>query len=252
VTPPKILLFGDSHSYAIQRALQRREKRGQPIPLSAHRLLKMKGETEIGDTSFENFLELVRPLKSTDVVLSAIGGNSYAVFSTIQHPEPFDFIDPHGGPDADSRLDLIPYRILETHFTQAIGIRDGKSLERLRKATTARVVHVIPPPPKGDDEFITQYHESVFRNEGIASRGVSPASLRLKFWLLQTRVLGRLCKERDVEVLMPPAAAFDEEGFLSPDYYAKDATHANPDYGELILQEIEGRYCPAKAEAGQK
>lgn len=252
MSAPQILLFGDSHTHAIQRALQRREKRGRPIPLAAHRLLKMKGETEIGDTSFEQFLELVRPLKSTDVVLSAIGGNSYAVFSTIQHPDRFDFVDPNGASELDSSAGVIPYRILEGYFSEAIGARDGKSLERLRQATKARVVHVIPPPPKGDNDFITQYHESVFRNEGIVSHGVSSPSLRLKFWLLQTRVLTKLCADRDVEVLMPPPAAIDREGFLAPDYYAKDATHANPEYGELLLQEIERWYLPAEVETAHK
>ena len=50
--------------------------------------------------------------------------------------------------------------------------------------------------------------------------------------------------------MMPPAAALDPEGFLARDYYANDATHANPPYGELVLREVEARYAPAPATKG--
>ena len=244
-----ILLFGDSHSYAVQRALERRVKKGRPCPLTAHRLRKIKNQREVGDTSFEEFLDLVGLLTPEDVVLSAIGGNQHAVFSTIQHPEPFDFIDPETGTIPQPGVELIPYRTIEGVFDQGIRNGDGKSIETLRKATNAQVVHIIPPPPKADNAFIQQNHESIFAREGIEARGVSSPSLRLKFWLMQTRVLKNLCDEINVDILLPPEQALDDEGFLAREYYVNDATHANADYGELLLREIESRYGLVHLEA---
>jgi hypothetical protein len=237
----RIVLFGDSHSHAIKRAIQKRIGKGQASPLSAYRLRKQKNGSHIGDTSFEDFLEMIAGLTEDDVVLSMIGGNQHAVFSTIQHPRPFDFFTPENPASADVDVEIVPYRALADLFTRGIQKGDGGSLDAIRKATVARVVHIIPPPPKADNAFIEKYHETLFANEGIASRGVSPAALRLKFWQLQTRVLKRLCKRLQIEVLMPPGRVL-EKGFLRPEFYAQDATHANWRYGERLLRIIETRY----------
>jgi hypothetical protein len=236
---PRIFLFGDSHSHAVQRAIEKRVGKGQGAPLSAHRLLKVKNGKEIGDTSFEDFLELAAGLGPEDVVLSMIGGNQHSVFSLIQHPQPFDFFIAHVA--ADPGMEIIPYRALEEVFARGLRRGDGQSLEALRNATSARVVHVIPPPPKGDNAFITQYHESNFARD-LPSLGVSSPELRLKFWQLQTRVLEQLCAELGVEVMLPPRRTVDEEGFLRSEYYAQDATHGNWRYGERVLRAVEQRY----------
>jgi hypothetical protein len=246
---PNILLFGDSHSYAIQRAIEKREGKGKSAPLKAHRLSKIKNGKKQGDTSLEEFVEIIRPLAEDDVVLSMIGGNQHAVFSTIQHPQRFDFLEPDGKQVAEEGSEVIPYRALTSFFEKGIRNRDGKSLEALRQATSARLIHIIPPPPKGDSEFIKQYHESVFANEGITSHGVSSPALRLKFWNLQTRLLKTLCGELGIEVMMPPAVSVDHKGFLARDYYANDATHANYFYGELLLREVEQRFLKSATRA---
>jgi hypothetical protein len=247
---PTILLFGDSHSYAIKRAVEKREGKGRPVPLAVHRLAKLKNGKRQGDTTFEDFLELIGPLGPEDVVLSAIGGNQHAVFSTIQHPSPFDFIEPGGQVELDGSAELIPYRVLSQVFEKGIRNGDGKSLEALRKATSARVVHLIPPPPKKDNAFIQNYHETHFASEGITAHGVSSPGLRLKFWTLQTTLLKDLCAQLGIEVMMPPAAALDEKGFLATDFYANDATHANHHYGELVLRQVERDYLTGAVAEG--
>jgi hypothetical protein len=239
--PRQIVLFGDSHSHAVQSAIQKRIGKNQAVPLTAHRLLKEKNGGQIGDTSFEDFLSLIGKLGKNDVVLSMIGGNQHAVYSTIQHPQPFDFAEPEAA-SIDRSVEIVPYRAIEAAFATGLRRGDGKSLEAIRAATEARVVHIIPPPPKADNAFVEQYHESLFASEGLASRGVSSPALRLKFWKLQTRVLEMLCHEFGIEVMLPPALTVDGHGFLRPEYYARDATHANWLYGERVLREVERRF----------
>lgn len=235
---PRILLFGDSHTYAVQRAIERRKTKGVETAIQAHRLLKTKNGIVMGDTSFEDFLALVATLGETDVAVSMIGGNQHAVFSTIQQPRAFTFMVP-GDEGAQASAELIPYRALAQHFDAGIRGRDGKSLEALRKATRARVVHLQSPPPKRDNDHILKHHETRFAAENIADLGVSAPELRLAFWRLQANLLEQLCAELGIKVLPPPAAAMDTDGFLAPEFYANDATHANPSYGELVLQQIE-------------
>jgi hypothetical protein len=248
----RILLFGDSHTNAIQRAIEKRQGKGQSVPLVAHRLLKEKNGRDLGDTRFEDFLKLVSKLSPDDVVLSAIGGNQYAVYSMIQHDQRFDIVDPEQGGSGDSSAEIIPYRAIEEAFFTGLRNSDAKSLQALRAATSARVIHLIPPPPKRDNAFITEHHETLFRREGLATRGVSAPELRLKFWRMQTRVLQAICAELGIEVLMPPGRALDESGFLQPEFYAVDATHANWRYGERLMREIERRFLPAHSRAKAK
>jgi hypothetical protein len=243
---PRMVLFGDSHTYAVQRAIERRVHKGVSVPLTPYRLLKVKGDKQIGDTTFEAFLDIARSLAREDIAVSMIGGNQHAVFSTIQHPQPFDFIEPAEESPLAAGAEIIPYQAVADVFARGVRGGDGKSLEALRKATSARVIHVIPPPPKGNNAFIEEHHETLFAKEGIEALGVSPPSLRLKFWRLQTRILTKLCEELGIEVLMPPAAAIDQRGFLLPEYYASDATHANASYGELVMGELEDRFFAAK------
>lgn len=250
LSKPTVLLFGDSHAYAIQRAIEKRQGKGRPVPLTAHRLAKMKNGKQQGDTSFEDFLDMIRALGPHDIVLSTIGGNQHAVFSTIQHPQRFDFFDPNGVIAVEETAEIIPYRTLAGVFEKGIRGRDGKSLAALRKATTARLIHIVSPPPKKDNAFIEQFHESHFASEGITASGVSSPGLRLKFWELQTRLLQQLCDELGIEVMLPPAEALDSKGFLATDYYANDATHANHAYGELVLREIETQCLPAPVVQG--
>jgi len=243
---PRILLFGDSHAHAVQRAIAKREGKGQSAPISAHSLLKEKNGIRIGSTSLEKFLKLIRELEPEDVVVSMIGGNQHAVYSTIQHPQPFDFFTPDGDV-AEEPSEIIPYRAIRDVFEYGLRKGDGRMIEDVRAATKARVVHILPPPPKKDNVHIAKHHETIFR-EDLPQRGVSRPELRLKFWKLQSRILKKLCKEFEVEVMVPPRRAVDEEGFLRPEFYANDATHGNWRYGERVIRELERRYIGSTAE----
>lgn len=236
------LLYGDSHSEAVFQAAELRSRRRTPTPVQVHRTRRVKGETVIGDTSPEDFLSLASALGDRDVIITMIGGNQHAVFSLIQHPVPFDVIEP--GMAADCLVpdaEIIPYRLVSAALDSGVRGRDGRALKALRNATKARLVLMIPPPPKRDGDFIRKYHERRFAND-IAELGVSSAELRMKIWRMQRDLLRAYCRELNIETLDPPEAAVDDAGYLLPEYYANDATHANRDYGLLLLNLFEAHF----------
>lgn len=235
----RILLFGDSHAHAVQTAITKRRGKGQTTRVTAYRLLKQKKQgVHVGDSSLQDFLALVADAGPDDLVVSMIGGNQHAVYSTIQHPRPFDFYNPEGDPVDDSVEEIIPYHVLADLFGRGLWGGDGASLKALRKATHARIIHVLPPPPKADNDHIIKNHETFFADD-LPEHGVSPPMLRLKFWKLQARLLRKICTALNIEVMMPPARAVDEQGFLRPEFYAQDATHGNWLYGERIIRTLE-------------
>lgn len=276
----RVILFGDSHVEAIQQAISRRAEMGRKVGIDARRLLKLKEKpsenaeasdkpgapwlsrlwkrhfgrrSTMGDTTFDEFLVIARSLRASDVVISVIGGNQHAVVGTIQHPKPLDFVVP--GEEVrplDNTAEIIPYRTIYAYFLGGIRERDGKALAALRAATVARIVHLQSPPPKASNGFITKRHDTQFAAQGISDFGVSNPELRLKFWRLQNAALEELCAELDIELLPPPPAAVHPKGYLDRPFYARDATHANVEYGDLVVSQLEAHLnlAPGAAASG--
>jgi hypothetical protein len=242
---PAILMFGDSHSHAVHLAVQKRFSRRLSVPLAVFRQIKEKNGRKIGNITFAGFLDRITQLRRKDVVLSSMGGSRHAIYSTTQHSQPLDFYTPGFAMAVAAEAEIIPFRALEALFAEGVYERVGRRLKKMRSSTEARIVHLLPPPPKGDSAYVARHHEKAFKRQGIETAGVSPPSLRLKFWLLQAHVLHKLCPRLGVEVMMPPASA-TEGGFLRPECFAEDTTHANELYGELVLRLVEARFLPAK------
>jgi hypothetical protein len=194
----------------------------------------------IDGISEEEAIERLMSAGPDALLFSAIGGNQFNAFGMIQHTTPFDFVEPEL-PQAPLREDAlkIPVAVLEQMFTGFIGGKDGTQLLRLRRAFGGRFFHLAPPPPKEDDAFVLRTADTYFRERNIAMARVNPAYLRLKLWLLQVRVTEAFCRENDIGMLRPPAEAKTTSGFLAPNYYGTDATHANALYGGLVLDMID-------------
>lgn len=275
--------MGDSHIHALQDALRARVCEKGNIRFEARRLFKVKqagdentasrkprwmpawahmrwrrrrgaADVVLGDISLEQGIRAARSLGPDDVLVSVIGGNQHAVFSTIRHPQPFDFLLPDEGGQslpAAAGAELVPYRVLREYFSGWIRQGDGETIGALRRSTSARVVHLLAPPPKRDNGWIEQHHDTFFASEGIGMLGISAPELRMKFWLLQNHAVEDTCSELGIEVIGPPQEACDSDGFLAPNCYAGDATHANVRYGELVLRQLELHFgrSPAGNEA---
>ncbi|QIK79007.1 hypothetical protein G7077_08975 [Sphingomonas piscis] len=222
---------------------------GQPAPVTVLRQYKEKKGVAIGDLSFEHLLRRIAKLGPDDIVLSMIGGSQYAVFSTVQHPQPFDFYVTNGSIEPDPEAQIIPFRTLEEFFATTVldgaSLDDGgkirgdrQRLEAVKSGTQAQVIHLLPPPPAYDNENIARRHENLFA-DGIRDFGVAPPELRLKFWSLQADILTRFCANHGIE-LMPPPGKATSNGYLRPEYHHGGA-HANQAYGELLLQAVEAR-----------
>jgi hypothetical protein len=238
---PVIIILGDSHVAAPKLAMKYRKERLEDCTFEFFRLLRKKGEKERGEVPLQEAISVVGQLESHDLVVSMVGGNQHAVYSTVQHEIPFDFHLPKqkSGVRSDSQ-EIIPFRMLKEVFQKGISEgHDGTVIASIRNATRARVIHMLPPPPKRDNDHIAQYHESHFAKVGIGDRGVTPPDLRLKFWKMQADILAEFCSEQSVELLWPLPETLDEDGFLLKEFYSSDATHANAAYGELMLQRFE-------------
>ncbi len=237
----RIMIFGDSHTVAIAQAIAFRADNPDPVlpPLELFRLRKKKGEVWLGDTEVDEFCKKISRLRPTDAVFSAIGGNQYAVPSTVRAPPYFHLVSKNASEvEMDSSESIIPVRVLESYISSGVTNSDGPMLQKIRSATRARVFHLTPPPPKEDNEFIKRFHEARFAAEGLGKLEPHSPEFRLACWEMQRSSLACFCSKIGVELLPPPAATVGAHGFLDKHYYGKDVTHANRRYGEQVLRQI--------------
>lgn len=238
LSEPRISVFGDSHSVALLRAQQYGKRTHQYENIRVNRLRKEKDGKLIGDTSLAEFCRAIGSFGPEDFVFSAVGGNQYAMVSTIQPAIDYDILCSPTDQVSDRDRQLVPFRALHGFIESGVRETVGPVLRKLRESTKAQVYHLIPPPPKEDNDFILAHAEGYFAEEGLQDFGPTRPDLRLKCWKVQLRSLIALCQELDIITVMPPAKAVTSSGFLAPDCYANDVTHANRRYGEAVFKQI--------------
>ena len=251
---PRIALFGDSHTAAIQAAKDYPDRRHVYEHVRIHRLRKIKNGKDVGDTDLTEFCEIIRNFAEDDFVFSAVGGNQYAVVSTVQSPIDYDVLtSPDDGELSSPDLTLVPFRALVGHIERGIRGSLGPVLREIRNSTRAQVIHLAPPPPKKSNDFIARHFESRFAKQGLGDLGPTRPELRLKCWRLQNDALSALCAEIGVVLVEPPWRTVTPEGYLSERCYAKDVTHGNRRYGEYVLKDIlmmtDTSYAPETTQA---
>lgn len=251
---PKVFILGDSHATAIAEAVRIRQETGRdaeaPLDIFASRFAKLKsnGATMPGITT-EQAEEIMRTAKKADVLVSMVGGNQYNTLGLLDNPEPFDLVDPVTFEDPEpTAARIIPLAQMSAAFDAYVnGIRT--KLTGFKADFPGRVLHINPPPPKGDNGYIKKNAEGYFRSEGKVVLNVSPPGMRRRLWLAQTLALERLCNEIGITFVGTPTEALDGAGFLVRPAYGADATHANALYGEMILRSLERLLAPEKAAA---
>lgn len=181
----------------------------------------------------------VQQFRHIDLVVSALHGYEAAIVSLIDNHPPYDFA-PLDDSDA---LPLAPppfqpidrshiARWVDTFAQPAI-----LSVTALQQSLpSARVVHVLPPPPLEDPAQVKRREvlESLLARHGF----VRPL-LRLK-WSLAYRARVRTALEaQGIQVMQAPRAALTAGGFLREDL-SEGLTHGNGHYGAMLWEALDG------------
>jgi hypothetical protein len=236
---PQVAIFGDSHTAALAQAREWPQRKDRYGGIRIVRVRKEKDGKTIGDSSLEQFCRRIADFRPSDFVFSAVGGNQYAVVSTVRHRREYDFLgstlDRQVAPDG---AELVPFRAIAAHIDRGVRGSVGPVLRKIRAATDAKIIHLAPPPPKQDNDFISRHFEKRFAGQGLKELGPARPELRLKCWKLQLESLRSLCDELGIQLMEPPARTLTPEGYLAPRCYAADVTHGNRRYGEYVLKDI--------------
>lgn len=173
-----------------------------------------------------------------DVIFASLFGNSHSFISIPQHPRPFDLIVPwrEDLPFTET-AELIPYKAIRQQLLTVLKARMARYVEHLKSESPGTPLWLIPPPPPiASDSHILE--NACNLGPIIKTTGVSPATLRLKVWLVNLDVLAEIAKDSGVRLVDLPQDVFDDEGYLHAQLLDRDPTHGNPAYGQILLRHL--------------
>lgn len=229
------LVIADSHIFAIRQAvkdcqidgidcLYLRDKQYRPLHKGNTINRKIKSIINAGETNART-------------IFLSIRGNHHSILGLVNHPVPFDFIlkDNPNLPLNDNAY-IIPYvQVYEVMYNM---IKDKVlfPIKLFSKIIKNDIYYLESPPPNPSDEHIKKYPE-IFKDK-IEKYGVSPKTLRFKLWRLHSSIIKMTCNECGIHFISVPEDSIDGEGFLKEKYWVEDPTHANAQYGKLVIDQI--------------
>lgn len=190
--------------------------------------------------------ELIRMARRQPVALLWAGNQHNARFM-LPPGSPFDFFC-SARPDlgVDSAVRLLPESAVRAVFQPSL---EGLTwlVGELAKVSPLPPVIVGTPPPKQDNEAIRamlareQAFVDIARQLGtdLSSVRMSTPTLRLKLWCELQQQMAQVALEKNVPFCAVPDELVTPEGFLRPEFWVRDATHANQKYGRIMLRAIE-------------
>ena len=233
----KLIIFGESHVQSIKSALKQcpHEPNGQ-LDIRVFKCLKIKNGRTGGDLTHSYCLDYASELQINDVLVFSFGGNQNHLLALVQHPISFDvFAIDMIEPEANRHQ--IPYSQIYDVYLHFL-TRDVSRMTELKQAANCNVFMALPPPPKENNIFLLEHAGDTFIRSGVRDLGVSEPALRLKMYKIQCDIISRISTDNSIGIIPPPDQCVTASGYLKPEYYAKDATHANTDYGHAMLRHL--------------
>jgi hypothetical protein len=152
-------------------------------------------------------------------------GNQHNSLFLVEQPIPFDFV-PRGLeflPVADDAI-IVPEAVVRAKF-QSLNGNLEETLADIKTCPDCKVALVgTPPPPVLPAKY--------------GDVRITPSIVRLKLWHVMTEIMREEAEANGVGFIAVPDVVKDKDGFLKPDFWTNDSTHANPAYGEIMLSHI--------------
>ena len=232
----RIFVFGDSHTHALKQALTSSSAQDAGTPITVHWRLKEKNGVIRGNLKFDEAKGIISTLTTEDILALSFLGTYHNVIGLLAHERKFFVTDDYTELPCDTLdQDVIPYNVMkEVFYNQA---KQDKKIPELVRHCKARIYHLAPPPPKEDNDYIIS-KTSEYRDRVIYNYDVNPPNLRLALWNLEMSAIQQLCADYNIKQISPPGECLTKSGFLKSGFYANDATHANKNYGELVLRQL--------------
>ena len=173
------------------------------------------------------------------------GGNEHNSVYFFQAAYRFDFASRYVSRIL-GRAQIVTQRAVRQRFRKLSLDDMGVALKSIRAAGPEKLALVGTPPPKKDNEKLRAVleREPVFLawadqlRTSAQTIEITDPHVRLKLWYLLQDMFREAAQAHGAAFISTPAEVQDEEGFLKEEYWAPDVTHANADYGRVVLAKV--------------
>lgn len=168
-------------------------------------------------------------------------GNEHNYYFLIEQPPRFDFV-PRSLPSVPLSEDavIVPEALVRAKL-QCFREHLHTLLTTLRQQPDSRITVIGTPPPKGDNEHLHRLLATEFpfiqhsAEATVEQVTLTAPTVRLKLWQVLQEIYKEQAEDDGAEFIPVPEAVVDKVGYLRPEFWADDATHANTAYGEVVL-----------------
>ena len=168
-------------------------------------------------------------------------GNEHNMCYFFEAEAPFDFLSTHVA-TLNPTAHIISKAAIRQRF-QEISVNElDVALTRLVSRGLNRIALVGTPPPKRDNEAL----RGVLRNEiffvrlatalgqSVDTITITDPFVRLKLWYLLQDMRADEARKRGLMFIPVPTETQDADGFLKPEFWGPDVSHANEAYGDVL------------------
>lgn len=222
----RIVFFGDSHAHALIRALN---KSGDQSGLTAVDIRRIEDEKTNNKTILTNLAQSY----PADHLFCCLGGTEYNLLGLIEADEPFDFLvtpDDTILPDRKPVPNGVIRSALAARMRSALG-----RMSEVRAQYSCPFTCVAPPPPFAHIDDTASLPRAFLPH---LAKGIAPASVRRKLYMVQIGLLEAHCRAEGIGFLPAPVAVQDVDGFLLRNCWRNDPTHGNARYGAAVIGQM--------------
>jgi hypothetical protein len=185
-------------------------------------------------------------------------GNRHNEFFLIEQQPPFDFVPRQlQSLPVQQNAHIVPEALVRRKFQYYLGNLLADLCSALKAHGARRVVVLGTPPPKRDLAGFRALlpAELPFLNHpaGTTEEQLTLTSplVRLKLWHVMQEVHREQAESVGAEFFPVPEITTDETGFLKPEFWWTDLTHANESYGRVMVECLAERFSgvPATGES---
>jgi len=235
-TNPAILIAGHSHTFAMFMAIQNSSKLNKIFGLVS------RSDFSHQDPYGDEYWNYVASLSGSQPTAISWNGNQHNIHFLVESGLMFKTINFNSNSDfvgiAESQIE----KVFEPTFYELELILD-------RFPNKKNLCLLGTPPPKSK-KFLDQrlnedeYFKSLAANAGVLDKKLSASSdeLRSYMWLITQNLTKKIAEKIGAKFLSVPESAHDNNFILDKKFYTDDLTHANENFGELMLDSLMSFY----------
>jgi len=234
----QIIICGHSHAASILEATKLPEMQASSAPAIS---VCYSSDWAAGPPGDKEYWDFVADLSYGKHVVIVWNGNQHNANFMFQTDPEFTVIGAVGDVD-DQKIALIPRSMIKEFFKPSFE-ELNEIIPSLSKAASTTIMNGPAPKPLSHiQKCILQekYFTDIAKSLGvdIGDLVITSDSLRLELWKILAELLANKAKTLGANFFSAPLESQDAYGMLLPEYWTSDVTHANSQYGMLLMKDL--------------